>query len=176
MRLNDIIRDQVSHDPDVVTENIIAAVRGEVLHVEDLRPAIRAYVAGTARTLVRETEQQAVDGPVTVRKPLQSRPAGRHTEPYVNVAQQAMTRLLAERCYVPGQGMVPWGMMTADMHRQRAEYLTRVRDAYASGMNATIARHRAAANLLDDTGFSDLGRYVASNRGLPDGLQLEPAT
>lgn len=174
MRLNDIIRDQLSHNPDVVTENIITAVREGILHVDDLRPAIRAYVADTTRMLVREKEQEAVDGPVTVRQPLQSRPS--RTEPYINVAQEAMTKLLQERCYVPGQGMVPWGMMTADMHRQRAVYLTRVRDAYTSGMNATIARHHAAAILLDETGYSDLDRYLASRHDLPDGLQLEPAT
>jgi hypothetical protein len=111
------------------------------------------------RARVRDFEQRAFS-------PLASKAHG-------NPAQEAMRRLLAQRCYVPGNGMVPWGMMTRDLHELRISYLEKKLEVFTAGTRATIARHAAAVALLADSGLGDLNAYAEQYGELPPDLARE---
>ncbi len=171
--------------PEALPGDLATWVMNEALSWPDaadvLMPALFSWVHAQERSRVRSTEQEAfagATGPSGQQDPSGSRPADGKgpssarkpgtTRP--NPADEAMRRLLAERDYVPGHGMVPWGQMTASMHQLRADYVTRLRDNYVTGVNSSIRRHRLAAGLLDDSGCVDLDEYTQLYGELPDAL------
>jgi hypothetical protein len=133
-----------------------------------LYPAVLNWVIAEERNRVRAAEQQAFtrdNGPGETRDPETVRPF-----PYVNPAQESMKQLLAERAYVPGHGMVPWGELTAGFHEIRIGYLEERKRRFVSGVNATVARHRAAVAVLAGSGCPDLNAYLTRFGGLPEDL------
>lgn len=114
-------------------------------------PAVLTYVKDAERDRVRGAEQRAFgSGP-------------RHANP----AQEAMRRLLAERAYVPGHGMVPWGEMTLEYHELRIAYLNEMIERYVASSKVTILRHFDAMRLLEASGCATLNEYAARHGELP---------
>lgn len=153
--------------PEALAQRLIDLVRDGQVPLEALYPAVQGYVSKIERSLARGVEREVFSGPAQTRSPDTRRP---QDPPLENPAEAAMRALLEETCYVPGQGLVPWGEMTAELHEQRAEYLTRVRDNFAAGMTAVIRRHSYAAGLLAESGCTDLNEYAAEYGELPSYL------
>lgn len=152
---------------------------------ELLIPAVYAWVRTAERERVAEHERDVFAGPIPPRNPARERPAAPgFSGPMIarnpgtlrplNPAEEAMKRLLADTCEVPGHGRVPWGAMTAELHRLRIDLLGRLRDRYVAGTNATIRRHSFAIGLLEESGCADLNAYVAEYGELPDDLAGTP--
>jgi hypothetical protein len=125
--------------------------------VQVLLPAVTAFVKDAERDRVREREHRAF---------------GDGSGPYANPAEEAMRALLAERAYVPGHGMVPWGQLTGAYHQLRVQYLTEMIARYTASNRATIRRHQAAARLLESSGCTTLDDYAFQFGALP--AELDP--
>ena len=144
-----------------------------------LMPAVFAWVHDQERARVRNGEKDLFDGPVVERSPRNTRPspgsaAGEEPKarrgPAVKRSDPgalAMRRFLAEGCYVPGHGHVPWGKLTPALHALRVEYLERVRAGQYEGTTATIRRHQFAIGLLAESGLRDLDAYAGRYGTLP---------
>jgi len=87
-----------------------------------------------------------------------------------NPAELAMRKLLSERCFVPGHGLVPWGTMTAEFHRLRIGYLSEQLRRITDGTKAAIKRHEFTIGLLKESGCPDLDEYARRYGGLPETL------
>lgn len=143
------------------------------LGVGVLYQAVLTWVQTEERSRVRAAEREAFtrnqdtqeDGPDETRNPTLTRPF-----PYVNPAQAAMKKLLSERCYVPGHGLVPWGELTLEDHRLRIDYLEERKRRFAAGVNATVSRHKAAVAVLNESACRDLDTYVTRFGELPENL------
>ena len=182
--LLDKVRDSMG--PLALPADLARGLLEEALASPDARElliqAVFPWVHAQERARVREAEKGAIAGPKNARNPVDERPAAagegpnapRSPEPSrLNPAQREMSDFLAQRCYVPEHGMVPWGAMTADLHRARVAYLARLRDGFVAGTNATIARHSYAIGLLEETGFANLDSYAAAYGDLPAELGEE---
>lgn len=159
--------------PPELARVLLARILDEPDVLELLHVPLLQWVQGAERERVREAEEEAFggDGPSRLRNPSGVRPS--RSDPYVNPAQEAMRELLAEACYVPGEGMVPWGSMTAALHRRRAEYLASVRNAFVKGVNTTISRHERAAEILESSHCTDLAAYAERFGALPEEVAPE---
>ncbi len=90
---------------------------------------------------------------------------GAHTRPDTHPGngspREDRTTYLSTR-FATGDGrFVLWGEATIDDHRMRMEMLTRLRN----GLDATIARHQSAIDLLVESGarcLNDLGEVAAA--------------
>jgi hypothetical protein len=122
--------------------------------VAALVPALAAWVQSSERGRVRRRELAFASGGLS----------------HPNPAQDAMRALLAERCWVPGHGMVPWGELTLAHHRLRVGFLREQLRRFTAGTTATIARHEAAVALLAESGHATLGEYADEYGDLPLGV------
>jgi hypothetical protein len=128
---------------------------------EVIFPLILARVSEQSRVRVRDAEKEVYASP---------------SGPYVNPAEDAMRRLLAETCYVVGYGRVPWGDMTPELHRVRIAFLNDQAHRYLRGIQATIARHEAAVALLLENQCTTLNEYAELYGALPGGLGKDSVT
>lgn len=132
-----------------------------------LEPAVLAWVTEAERRRVSQVEKQAFRGH-------EDNGAEEAGAARLNPAEQEMRALLAESCYVPGHGMVPWGALTRHMHELRVTYLTEQLERYATGVRATISRHERAMDVLAATGCPDLNAYADQFGCLPGTLAPQP--
>lgn len=133
-----------------------------------LYPLVLEWVKAAERDRVRDDEQEVFAGPGVTRNPKGERPG--RTDEFVNPAQQAMMQLLADTCYVPGHGRVPWGEMDVELHRVRITYLHEQVRRYTAGVTATVRRHEAAVELLKESSCTTLNDYAAEFGELPGAL------
>jgi len=121
--------------------------------VQVLLPAVLPLVRDAERERARSPRHRAPDG---------------GQEQYANPAEEAMRALLAEKAYVPGHGMVPWGEMTVAYHRLRVQYL----DDMVARYRAVIRRHQAAVRVLESSGTATLDDYAFRFGALPAELDV----
>lgn len=121
---------------------------------EALYPAVLGFVRDAERARVRLAEREVFQ-------------AGDKAE-YLNPAQESMRRLLKEKVYVPGEGMVAWGEMTPEHHRTRVAFIEQRVISYAQGQAELIHRHNVAADLLDDHKCATLNEYAARYGEVPE--------
>jgi hypothetical protein len=142
--------------PDDGPRELAWLLTGAVLSRPDARelvfPAVLTFVKDAERDRVRHAEQRAFGDPA------------RHANP----AQDAMRRLLAERAYVPGHGMVPWGEMTTEYHSLRIGYLNEMIQRYTASSRATMLRHFDAMRLLEESGCATLNEYAERHGQVPE--------
>lgn len=148
---------------------------------EILAPAVFTWVRAEERARVREAKQEMPGEPKNSRNPAAERspvrlagsgePEGTRspmTARSLNPAERAMRDFLASTCYVPGQGRVLWGEMSAELHQLRIDWLTQARDRYVTAITATIRKHALVIGLLTESGCADLNSYAERYGALPD--------
>jgi hypothetical protein len=85
--------------------------------------------------------------------------SGVRGDSYVNPAEDGMRKLLQDTCYIPGEGSVPWGNLTAELHQRRIDFLQLKKEAFVAGIDDTVSRHRAAIEILVESGCRTLNEY-----------------
>jgi hypothetical protein len=178
MTLSDLLDQVREANPEAGTPRLVRLLLDEVFLYDNvldlLYPAVGQWVTRAeqgrapkpvSRDHSRAVERAAFSGPNAERSPESSRP-----EPYANPAQEAMRQLLATAVLVPGEGMVPWGALTPDLHRRRVAFLQDMKHAYVEGVNETVRRHENAIDLLETEQLPDLNAYAARKGSLDRAL------
>jgi hypothetical protein len=142
-------------DPVELAELVTRWALGTAEPERVLLPAVHDWVQAQERSRVRETEREVFTG------------GRKRGGPYVNPAQEAMTRLLRSTVYVPGEGLVRWGELTVARHEKRIAYLKSVLANYTAGMNDSVSRHEKAVAVLTESGYRTLGDYADAKGDLP---------
>lgn len=127
-------------DPDAAAAAMVADLKLSARQREALFPLILAECESIERARVRAVEQAVAPR------------VGRRVDP---TGERAA--LLAETFALGDGSRVSWGEATVEQHEQRIAMLARLRD----GIDATIARHRAAVEGIRAAGVKCLADLEA---------------
>lgn len=134
-------------------------------------PAVLAYVQQFERNRTRELEKLAFSGVRPQRSQNWMNDDGSLSdEPktvYVNPAEDAMRALMEQTLLVWGEGRVPWGDMTVELHQRRASWLEGDLQRHIAGVKDTISRHEKAVSVLTESGCVTLREYTERFGSLP---------
>lgn len=167
------LREEQVLDEHKLTEALLDAV---LKHKRDeakqlLHPAVFAYVQQSERTRKRDLEREAFKPTRPQRQFVYQEPDGslldEPTVEYVNPAQDAMQKLLDETVFIPGEGMVAWGLVTVEFHQRRIAYLEEKLAKHIAGARDTIGRHEEAITVLRDGSCDTFNEYADKFGAVP---------
>lgn len=175
MNLTELTAEVREENPDVELEKFAELVLEAVFESDNsaelLYPAVLAFVTTAERNRVRSVERRAApfrqpsSKPETSGVELVEHQADDEPEDlgYIkpgsdeDPAIAARRELMAERCYVPTRGYVPWGDLTVEDHTMIVEFLRK----RISGYETTIQKHAEAIDVLTESGAQTLNDFYA---------------